>query len=328
MRNFISYSEYLARHPTEYGGIDPEQTCEPRISSGRGRPLPVRGQFVSPEESDAELCPREPAVEVSRTQREESGRGGRTAPREKGGAFSVCVMLLCFAIAVASAVLMSEGLGLGHLRGEVTRCTTESHKAYCVQVAAPAEADAAAAVARDLRTRGGGGYIWIEDGVYLVLASAYTEESECDGVLENLVVQKVTATKFVVAIPSVSLDFSADAATAETICRAYDSLWDTYRLLYDLSVALDCDEATPDGVRTRIGTRNAELRAVQDELDRVSDRCADIAYVRIKAELTGLSSQLETIFVDMDHDEDLSADLKYAYLRLLHAQAALAAELS
>jgi len=325
VRKYITYTEYLSQQKSGSKVCHPSQAlpCPTDCTPQDGCNEPYGEQAVVVEGRVEELggAPRS------------TRKGRRRARKEKGakktvGCFGSVVLALSFGVAVACALLVSKGLGLGHLRGEVTRIELPARSVYCVQIASPATAEEAASVSRDTRAKGGGGYIAMSDGVYLVMASAYAREEDCDSVITKLSYSDVTAAKYVLNIPAVTLDVEKSDERTAAVKAGYGLLWETYEALYALSVALDEGEQDAPTAKLAVGKLSEEYGMRIEALEGIVADTGSVTVLRIKSELLGLRNVLDGIYLDLNNDATLSGDLKYAYLKVLWAQSSLARELA
>ena len=326
MRKYITYAEYLSQLPDgRKKGAQPHRAL-PRPSQEVQAQIAYEG-----EQEEREVIidvQAEPIAPTAQQDEKRDKRRERRARRRKGfGCFGTAVLALSFCIAVVCAFLVSKGLGLGHLRGEVRRVQFSERSVYCVQIASPSTAEEAATISRDTRIKGGGGYIAMMDGVYLVLASAYASEADCDSVITKLSYSDVTAAKYVLKIPAVTLDVQTEEEQTALLRRGYELLWKTYEQIYALSLTLDSGETLAPQAKLAIGKLSEEYGASIASLDELSERTGSVTVLRIKSELVGLRNVLDGVYLDLNNDATLSSDLKYAYLKVLWSQAALAREL-
>ena len=324
MRRFISYQDYLARQRTKNGYRDAS------VDPSDGEPYESADESYYADASESEQPSEETStVEISgATPRGKAKKVPREAacdcpPQRKTGWVSVVILLICFGLAVSCAFLMSGGLDLSHLFGG-GKVSLSAHSAYCVQMAAPSTAEEAAQVAADVRKKGGGGYVYMTEGLYIVLASAYERETDCDSVIGKLSLTSQAPTKYKIDIPAVTLPKIKDKELRDATQKGYEAVWQAYQELYAATLQLDSGNITASSARlsaAKIKNRFIErIEALEED--------ASLPSVHIKTTLTAIGAQLEPLTQPGDSDDTLSVDLKYAYLKILHQYAALSKKLS
>jgi hypothetical protein len=238
----------------------------------------------------------------------------KAKPKLKRSEIITAVVLLItgFLITVLLTTLLAQGLNIGHLLGRLSKAEVKQNKYYAVQLGSYASESQALTASQAIRELGGAGYI-VMDGSYRIIAAVYPEEEQALSVMANA--NQFSLEKYVIIVPEIVLNFS-DKNVKETVQKCL-SQWDAiYKKLYDHSIKLDKAQTTEAAVLLEIQLLCDDINALLNQYDELTKDAFRVEHIYIKNGLKNILATLKTL-LNSNTEGDLSADIKYAYTKIL-----------
>ncbi|HEY8418981.1 MAG TPA: hypothetical protein VIL03_00865 [Clostridia bacterium] len=225
---------------------------------------------------------------------------------------AVTLMITGFLITVLLTVLLAQGLNIGHLLGRLSKAEVKQTQYYAVQLGSYASESQALIASQAIRELGGAGYV-IVDGSYRIIAAVYPEEEQALSVMANA--SQYSPEKYVITVPEIAMNFS-DKKIKEIVQKCL-SQWDAiYKRLYDHSIKLDKAQTTEAAVLLDIQRAHDDINSLLNQYENLTKDASRMEHIYIKNGMKNILATLKTL-LNAKTDEKLSADIKYAYTKIL-----------
>ncbi|HEY8423772.1 MAG TPA: SPOR domain-containing protein [Clostridia bacterium] len=236
---------------------------------------------------------------------------------------AAALMLSGFLITILLTTFLAQGLNIGHLLGRLSKAEVKQKQYYAVQIGSYASESQALQASQTVRQLGGGGFILV-DGSYRIIAAVYPEEEQALSVMANA--GQYSPEKYVIVVPEIVLNFS-NKQIKEITQKALSQWDDMYKRLYDHAIKLDKAQTTEAAVLLDIQRAYDDLNALLNEYTRITKDQTRVEHIYIKNGLKNILAALKTL-LNARTEGNLSADIKYAYTKILIDYKDLANQLS
>jgi hypothetical protein len=198
---------------------------------------------------------------------------------------------------------------------------------YMLQMGAYSSMENAKTQANDLKTRGAGGYIIEDGGIFRVIASCYKDKESLKAVREQLTTEGLETTPYELHAPETPFEVTANRDQLEKVKTGFEGLSDAQSKLSDFVILFDKEQQTPDQGRETVGTILTELKSAGEYLlNQQSDGSVlgmvNACYNKYIEALQSLESTQTQSFVEF------SSQMKYTHLDITYQYAMLVKEVS
>ena len=272
----------------------------------------VYGRISSPETDHAvEDARTKPAPkEEKRTPKRAETKEKRRTRKGSKTLFIVCVTVLCFALSIFLADILS---GTATLSDYVALFKHEQENArlyYAVYATHAADMGISYRNASVLHAEGGAGYVWKRENEYYVVASAYASKEDAEKVANKQSNYGVFEIKiYNVEEKKKNSEFLGAERGNEMIAEAFDALYTT---------ANDVAAGTYDTseMKKRLSLTQGKIAAHEEAYQAERAGKEDGFAIEYKVQLKTMKSAFDNL---MAHDGDLVAEARYYAVMILHS---------
>ncbi len=233
-----------------------------------------------------------------------------TEPRETNRVIAVLVIIACFCLTLLSADYLSGGYILAEFDSDSTVSSKECDY-YAVQTGMYSDQKTAELYAKNIRARGGAGYVYY-DGIYRVVASVYSEALQARSVAEKMEQAGINATIFPITLSPIS-DSSISSEDRATLLSASECAGYCYESLYELSNAVDAGIVSEEELSSRLASLLSYLESHKLSLDEIDHSSVSI---NLSSSIKGAIEIIKSV-----PQSPSSSDLRYAYSAILAGRA-------
>lgn len=245
-----------------------------------------------------------------------------------GKFFALILTLVCFALVVSLADLFSNFLTVGSFADLLTKETKVSgYDVHAICLTQSSVLSSAEDSAKAIKLQNGAGYVWNDDGVYLVLASAYLSANDAEKVRVNLTSSYPEASIFKISIPE--LIFSTDLGDEErsVLSSSLTIFKSTYESLYDLSVSLDTNIMSETEIKLALADTLANVNKVKTNFESTFSAKYTQNTLQFKLKLNEVYTLVDEL-VDYTSTtaQSFSSKIKENYLEIIYLNSKLVDE--
>lgn len=227
---------------------------------------------------------------------------------KKANWFTFFIIIICISISILSANLLSNFISVGSLA--VTSKNTD--KVYAISMGRYSTNSLATERASEIQNQNGAGYIYTKNGIYFVLASAYSSENDAIKVQSKLKEQKIDSEIIEVKISITDVDTTNYTDEEKKIIEnAQKIFYETYSSLYDVSISLDNGVIDEVKARVQVSSIKSNVEALKSNFDLKITKKAVSDILKLKLNLHYLNESLNDLLKNTD---SFSSKLKYTYL--------------
>jgi len=312
--NFVNYDEYRKYNSQNEDNIKEEDV--------KGNDNTVKSERPDNENDDGEEVhkgsfPREINIEDLRTKKKQrvyQPREKMDKSNLKRDVIAVLMVVLCFALTIVSADIISGGDLFKNL-AQVFNPESDVPVYYAVEVGSYSTVEEARAAGDVYRDRGAGGFV-INDGSYRVIVAVYKNKEDADSIIEKLINDGLSGTIYEIKGAKVNFDkfgdIGPDLEAAALYCEKM------YGQLYDLSNRLDKLEITENDAKIEIQMLYEETEASKETLiTKTLNYSNDEIVLMVRAELSACAAILENLNDENIERPSLLADIRYSYTMII-----------
>lgn len=231
--------------------------------------------------------------------------------------FVLIFSVVCVALSVVIASLLSSAITVSG--GATITNSFSDFKIYCISLGEYTSSSQATSKAEESLKKGGGGFVFKDDNIYHVLASAYEKENDAKLVQQNLAESGISSKIITIEISKPQLKDVSSEQQKKSFLQALSQLKTTYVMLYDISVSLDTEAFDETKAKIEIIAVKGNLESMLEKTNKGETSVDGIYYQMIK----NTYSQTETILENLKNYENidgitLSAKIKNAYLNIIN----------
>lgn len=231
--------------------------------------------------------------------------------------FVLIFSVVCVALSVVIASLLSSAITVSG--GATITNSFSDFKIYCISLGEYTSSSQATSKVEESLKKGGGGFVFKDDNIYHVLASAYEKENDAKLVQQNLAESGISSKIIIIEISKPQLKDVSSEQQKKSFLQALSQLKTTYVMLYDISVSLDTEAFDETKAKIEIIAVKGNLESMLEKTNKGETSVDGIYYQMIK----NTYSQTETILENLKNYENidgitLSAKIKNAYLNIIN----------
>ena len=226
--------------------------------------------------------------------------------------FSVVWVAVCvlFANLLSSAITVS---------GSATNSTYSSFCIYGISVGEFSSKSSAENLSVETKKKGGAGYVFKQDSLYHVLASAYEKENDAKLVQKNLIESGIEARIIEIDFDVANFSNISSIDQKKEFESAFSKLKEAFLNLYDISVSLDTKSFDETKAKIKIIEVKSNLEKTVNSLSKGNSSVDGIYYQMIKNTYDEIEKEL-TELKDYENinEVSLSSRIKYVYIDVLN----------
>ncbi len=203
---------------------------------------------------------------------------------------------------------------------------SEAKNYYAISFGYYSDVQQAEKAARQLRARGGGGYIHRSGGSYKVYAALYLNKADAQTVCQKIKEGGSDCAVQKVEVPAFKFRYDADKVAAQKLGEILEFFNFCIESLYSVFVELDSKMINELDAQVRIaGLRNEAIR-LKAELDNLPGQSSH-QMIRLKAEFVSLQINLGAISENSLLSENTGIEIKYYMLKIAFSYQSFANEI-
>lgn len=238
--------------------------------------------------------------------------------RSSGKFFNTVFVVVCLALSIIFADLFSGFITAGSF-SFTTNTTTKntSFNIYAISLNSANNLAGAQAFTDDIKSRGGAGYIWQVENVFYVFASCYLEENDAIKVRDKLHDSGNECEIVQLEFKSIELSLTLTQDEKTQLYNSLSVFKNTYKSLYDISVALDTNVSSSSECLILISQAKTEIEKQKQIFDNyfLEKLTNDLIYVKLA--LAECKNEIELLLENNLQDTNLTANIKYSYFKIL-----------
>jgi len=241
------------------------------------------------------------------------------------GFLKISSLVFSVLMTLVFAALMSGGFMLR--AGDVSQgVTVEARDYYAISFGSYSTVQQAEKAARQLRARGGGGYIQKSGGSYKVFAALYLNKADAQTVCHKIKEGGSDCAVQKIEVPAFKFRYEADKISAHKLGDILEFINFCIEGLYAVFVELDSRMINELDAQVRIeGLKNEAIR-LKGELDSLPGQSSH-QLIRLKAEFVSLQINLGAISENSLLSENTSVEVKYFMLKIAFSYQSFANEI-
>ena len=230
--------------------------------------------------------------------------------------FILIFSVVCVAVCVLFANLLSSAITVSG--SAKTPSTYSPFTVYAISLGQYTSKSSAEAICSDVKKKGGAGYVFKEDSLFHVLASAYEKENDAKLVQENLIESGIDSTIVKMEIGDASFENVSSSSQMKEFKSALSALKTAFLSLYDISVSLDTSATDETKAKISIIEVKSDLEKNVNSISKGNSSVDGIYYQMIK----NTFDETEEILIELKDYENingitLSSKIKYVYIEVL-----------
>lgn len=242
--------------------------------------------------------------------------------------FIFCVIVVGI---VLSSLFLSKSLAVGNISNVLvyggTDIKIDKRDMFAISMGKYNNRSEAEGVALGLAIQGGGGYIWENDGEYLVLGSVYSSSDLANSVLTNLSSSKYSISIFKITMPKVSLSFeNKENKSVGTIKDAIEHFENVYSKIYDYSIMFDKSEINNLAISSYLSQMRGQTKVYISSVQGLIS-FGDEALQEIQNGLIKLDELLDQAIIKTIDNSSTSSYLKYTLCSIVDIEYKMRANL-
>lgn len=238
----------------------------------------------------------------------------------------IITILLCFGV----TLLVSDALSGGYMLDSAQAFLlgkSKNRDYFAVEMASFTDLQTAKVYSKDLRLKGGGGYV-INDELYRVIADVYPNRKDADTVSARLNMAGYLSTVYVISMSEIDyglLPSSTRNITKKTI-QYSDNL---YKKIYSMTTRMDKEELDENGAIAELKVLKSEISNILLEYESNVDNKLDDEYViKVRVQLSAVIGAIDNLCEKKTGGESLISDLRYTNAMILNTHRALTISLT
>lgn len=175
---------------------------------------------------------------------------------------------------------------------------------------------------------GGAGYVWEQDGIFYVVASAYIEENDAKKVKENLAGSNVSADILKITFNEIAISREYNADGLSKLINALNIFKNTYKTLYDISISLDTSILTETQCRLEVSNLHSDVNKTKSDFEALFNSKLTPALLQVKLSVNSVNTLVQQLIDFNDNNLSYSSKIKYNYMEILWINKTLATNLA
>ena len=234
------------------------------------------------------------------------------------GVFSKLKIFLFFVLVIGcfwGAKHFSRALTVGNISNLIvfgdTKVKIKKSSLYAVTLGYYESQSEAEGVALGANIQGAGGYVW-EDNGYYVIGNIYSSESDAQRVVDNLKDTKYNVGIKEIIMPELKLNFDMyDNSDMDVINKSLNIFDDVYRNLYDYSIKFDKGEISHLAVSSHVSEVRGNVKALIIEVQNLINKNSS-SLNKVQTALVKLDEILDQTIIKTIDNSSTNYSLKYA----------------
>lgn len=244
-----------------------------------------------------------------------------------GKIFTIIMTILTISLTLTMADLFSSLITVGGFSFTSDNLTLSKYNLYAVYTNSLGTKVQAEENSNICKMQGGGGYIYLTESKFFIIASIYENEADATKVLQNLKNSYTSAGIIPISILPISISSNLSINEKDTLESALNVFKNTYKKLYDISVSLDTAVINEINARLSINSIGSEISTICSNFTTIFNTQMTNNFLNIKLKLNELSSAINSL-INSSTKEPFTSQIKYTYSTSLFIYKSLAESLT
>ncbi len=238
---------------------------------------------------------------------------------KSGRLFAFLVSIICFALCISLADLFSTAILAGNFNGLFSSSSKiTSYNIYAICISQSSILASAEESSSSVKSQSGAGYIYAENSVYYVLASAYEKENDAELVKANLEESGISPFILTIIIPEISITSNLTSIEKNALVSAINIFKVAYEELYDLSISLDTNLKTETDCKIALNDLLSKINKTKTSFEASFNSKLTNDILNIKLKLESLNNLVaELIDYTSTNSIPFTSKIKYNYIESL-----------
>ncbi|MDD2445884.1 MAG: hypothetical protein PHX09_03645 [Clostridia bacterium] len=236
---------------------------------------------------------------------------------KKGGKFlAITTFLICFALCITLADLFSTFITVGSY-SNISGGKVNAYSIYAIYLHQSSIKSSALEQSNSVKKMGGAGYVWEQEGVFYVIASAYIEENDAKKVKENLAGSSVKADILKITFDEITISREYSTDELSKLINAISVFKNTYKTLYDISISLDTSILTETQCRLEVSNLHSEVNKTKSDFEALFNPKLTPPLLKLKLSVNSLNTLVQQLIDFNDNNLSYNSKIKYNYMEIL-----------
>lgn len=233
-------------------------------------------------------------------------------------AFVIVLIIMSFAICILGADIMSGYITVGYFNIGTGNIKQNAFNIYAISLSSFPNKVEAQEISKTYKRQNAGGYVWKQDNLYHILASAYTSENDAIKVKDKLINISIDSKIIKLEFDDCIIEGNFNQIEKTSLLNSLQCFKNTYEKLYDLSISLDTGVVTEIQCVMNVGELKSNITEIISNFNNLFNDKLTTSLLKIKVGLNSLTKTLENTDQKDDTTVAYSSRLKYAYLETLN----------
>lgn len=215
---------------------------------------------------------------------------------KKTSFFAICLIILSVAVCISLADLFSSILTIGNFAFlQVQAVKVNAYKIYALSIDDATTKNEAQEKAITVKQKGGAGYVYKQNNIFYVLASAYENENDCKKVQDQIKQNELNSKIIVIDIPQIVIDTNFSQTEKTSLVNALNAFKTVYKNVYDLSISLDTSVKNLPECKLEVYNLKSNIQQIYDNFGVNFNQKINNELLNIKIKLTSLINLVQNL---------------------------------
>ena len=247
---------------------------------------------------------------------------------KKSKFLAILTCIFCFALCITLADLFSTIITVGSFSGG-SGGKINSYSIFAVTLYQSPVKSSATEHSIAVKKTNGAGYVWENDEIFYVIASAYKEENDANKVKENLADSNYNVEVVKISIDEIVISKNYTSEELTSLLSAGNLFKETFKSLYDISISLDTEIISETQCRLEISNLQSEVGKVKNNFEVMFNAKLSPTLLQLKLSINSVSTLIQQL-IDFGESssQQFSSKIKYNYIEILSINQKLAKQIN
>lgn len=238
--------------------------------------------------------------------------------------FSVVCLVVCMALSLTLADFFSNVITATTFSSSTNKIKGGSFSLYAIKLYSATTQTQANALSANAKQKNCAGYVYMTDTEYMILASAYENQSDAQKVETNLKNSEISCEIVTIDFPKLELSVNVSATEKTALENAVSAYRTMYKKLYDLSVSVDTNLSTEIESKIALANIVSDFTKTKASFESIFNSKISTELLELKLSLMNVDKILSNLSNFSDSTIPYSAQIKHTYFEILYEHLALA----
>ena len=238
--------------------------------------------------------------------------------------FSIICLVVCVALSLTLADFFSNVITTTTFSSSTGKVKGGSFSLYAIKLYSATTQAQANDLSANAKQKNCAGYIYMTNTEYMILASAYENQSDAQKVETNLKNSEISCEIITIDFPKLELSTNVSSTEKTALENAVSVFRTIYKKLYDLSVSVDTNLSTEIESKIAIANIVSEFTKIKASFESIFNQKISTELLELKLSLANVDKILSDLSNFSDTTIPYSAQIKHTYFEVLAQHLALA----